>query len=138
MTNPENAANYAAASGYIAVNKKSYDTEKMKAVVAETRQYLVACDQMETYGYPQMMSLNIDAVREVLWTNLADLVAGNKTVAHVQADGQAGMTAAIGSASNTAFVVLYLNLVQVMAASLILQPLLLPRQHLHVCVLNWH
>ena len=95
LTNPENAARYAAASGYVAVNKKSYDTEKMKAVVAETPQYLVARDQMESYGYPQMMSENIQQVREVLWTNLDDLVAGTKTVAQVQADGQAGMTAAI-------------------------------------------
>ena len=95
LTNPENAAKYAAASGYIAVNKKSYDTDKMKAVVAETPQYLVARDQMETYGSPQMMSVNILEVIEVLSTNLDDLVAGIKTLAQVQADGQAGMTAAI-------------------------------------------
>lgn len=47
---PENAARWSAASGYIAVNQRAYDTELMKQTVAETPQYEVAKNQLE-YGY---------------------------------------------------------------------------------------
>lgn len=94
LTTPENAAQWSVASGYIAVNKKAYDTELMQATLKETPQYAVARDQLE-YGYAQMMSQNIDQVRQVLNDNLDALVAGSKTIAEAQADGQAGMVAAI-------------------------------------------
>ena len=96
LTTPENAAQWSVASGYIAVNKKAYDTELMQAALKETPQYAVARDQL-VYSYAQMMSENIDKVRQVLNDNLDALVAGNKTIAEVQADGQAGMVAAIGA-----------------------------------------
>jgi hypothetical protein len=68
----------------------------MQAALKETPQYAVARDQL-VYSYAQMMSENIDKVRQVLNDNLDALVAGNKTIAEVQADGQAGMVAAIGA-----------------------------------------
>ena len=53
--------------------------------------------------HAQMMSENIDKVRQVLNDNLDALVAGNKTIAEVQADGQAGMVAAIGAPAPAVF-----------------------------------
>lgn len=94
LTTPENAAQWSVASGYIAVNRRSYDTELMQAALKETPQYAVARDQL-VYSHAQMMSENIDQVRQVLNDNLDALVASNKTIAEVQADGQAGMVAAI-------------------------------------------
>lgn len=96
LTTPENAAQWSVASGYIAVNRKAYDTELMQAALKETPQYAVARDQL-VYSHAQMMSENIDKVRQVLNDNLNALVAGNKTIAEAQADGQAGMVAAIGA-----------------------------------------
>jgi len=96
LTTPDNAAKWSVASGYIAVNKKAYDTELMQEVLKETPQYAVARDQLN-YGHPQMMSKNIGQVRQVLNDNLNALVAGDKTIAEVQADGQSGMVAAIGA-----------------------------------------
>jgi sn-glycerol 3-phosphate transport system substrate-binding protein len=96
LTTPENAAQWSVASGYIAVNKKAYDTELMQAALKETPQYAVARDQL-VYSHAQMMSENIDKVRQVLNDNLNALVAGNKTIAEAQAYGQAGMVAAIGA-----------------------------------------
>lgn len=96
LTSPENAAQWSVASGYIAVNKKAYDTELMQAALKETPQYAVARDQL-VYSRAQMMSENIGKVRQVLNDNLDALVAGDKTITEVQADGQAGMVAAIGA-----------------------------------------
>ena len=70
----------------------------MQKTVAETPQYLVARDQI-VYGYPQMMSENIDAVREIVKSNLEAAVDGSKTVEEALNDGQAGMIEAIPSAA---------------------------------------
>jgi sn-glycerol 3-phosphate transport system substrate-binding protein len=100
LTTPENAALWSAASGYIAVNKGAYDTEIMKIVLQETPQYLVARNQLD-YSHPQMMSNNIMAVREALKGNLDELVEEKKSIAEVQADGQAEMVALIGAPSTS-------------------------------------
>ena len=72
----------------------------MQETVAETPQYLVARDQI-VYGYPQMMSENIDAVREIVKSNLEAAVDGSKTVEQALNDGQAGMIEAIPGAAPT-------------------------------------
>lgn len=96
LTSPENSALWSVASGYIAVNRKAYDLELMQAAYKKTPQYLVARDQLQ-YSHPQTMSENIQVVRKVLNDNLDALVAGEKTVAEAQADGQTNMVAAIGA-----------------------------------------
>ena len=91
---------WSVASGYIAVNKLSYETDILRAAIAETPQYVTARDQLE-FGHPQMMSLNIDNVRDVVKTNLGAVVEGTKSVEQAQIDGQAGMTEAISAAPVT-------------------------------------
>ena len=69
LTSPENSAKWSGATGYIAVNKAAYDMEEMQEVVRETPAYAVARDQFE-YANPQMMSINVEEVREVVKDNL--------------------------------------------------------------------
>ena len=83
------------------MNKVAYDTELMQAALKETPQYVVARNQL-SYAYPQMMSENINEVRQVLNGNLNALVGGNKTIAAFQADGQVGMVEAIGGVPDAA------------------------------------
>jgi len=90
LTSPEIAATWSAASGYIAVNKESYNTYIMESVVQETPAYLVARDQFQ-YAHPQMMSKNINEVRNVVNGNLNDALTGGKTVVEALEDGQAGL-----------------------------------------------
>jgi len=97
LTNPDNAAEWAVATGYIAVNKKAYDTEVMLNATLETPEYLVSRDQLD-FGHPQMMSLNSNEVRKILNNNLAAVVEGDKTIEEAQSDGQEDMTAAIATA----------------------------------------
>jgi len=97
LTNPENAAIWSAATGYIAVNKGAYETELMKEAVKETPQRLVAKDQMESYSHAQTMSVDIQNVRTVFKNNIAAVVDGTKTVDQAQTAGQEGASAFIES-----------------------------------------
>jgi sn-glycerol 3-phosphate transport system substrate-binding protein len=78
MTNPEQAGYWSRESGYIAVNKKSYDLPEMQAFLEQYPQMAVARDQLE-YAYPKMMAVNYQLIRNAMTTNLDMAMEGNIT-----------------------------------------------------------
>jgi hypothetical protein len=71
--NAQNTANYTAASRNVSVNKKLYDTEKMKAVVAETEnpqpKYFIVLVIRWKLMVIHNDVLSIDIVCEDFWTS---------------------------------------------------------------------
>jgi len=75
MTNPEQAARWSMASGYIAVRRSAYDVPAMKEFVAKHPEYLVAREQLR-YGYGKIMAPNFQRLREILKRALDDATGG--------------------------------------------------------------
>ena len=78
MTTPKMAAHWSIESGYVAVNKNSYDLPEMKAFLQKFPQMTVARDQLE-YAYPKMMAVNYQLIRNAMTTNLDGALEGKKT-----------------------------------------------------------
>jgi sn-glycerol 3-phosphate transport system substrate-binding protein len=87
MTRPDNAAYWSIESGYVAVNKKSYDLPEMKAFLEQFPQMTVARDQLK-YAKPKMMAVNYQLIRNAMTTNLDAALEGKKTPEKALADTQ--------------------------------------------------
>jgi sn-glycerol 3-phosphate transport system substrate-binding protein len=77
MTTPKMAALWSIESGYVAVNKNSYDLPEMKAFLEKFPQMTVARDQLN-YAYPKMMAVNYQLIRNAMTTNLDAALEGKK------------------------------------------------------------
>jgi sn-glycerol 3-phosphate transport system substrate-binding protein len=77
MTTPKMAALWSIESGYVAVNKNSYDLPEMKAFLEKFPQMTVARDQLD-YAYPKMMAVNYQLIRNAMTTNLDAALEGKK------------------------------------------------------------
>jgi sn-glycerol 3-phosphate transport system substrate-binding protein len=75
MTDPVRAGYWSRESGYIAVNKKSYDLDEMKEFLEQYPQMTVARDQLE-YAYPKMMAVNYQLIRNAMTTNFDAAMEG--------------------------------------------------------------
>ncbi len=78
MTNPEQAGYWSRESGYVAVNKKSYDLPEMQSFLEQFPQMAVARDQLE-YAYPKMMAVNYQLIRNAMTSNLDAAMEGKFT-----------------------------------------------------------
>jgi len=94
MTTPEMAGLWSIESGYVAVNKNSYDRADMKAFLKKFPQMTVARDQLN-YAYPKMMAVNYQLIRNAMTTNLDAALEGTKTPKKALADAQKLMVEAI-------------------------------------------
>ncbi len=94
MTTPEMAAHWSIESGYVAVNKKSYDLPQMKEFLTQFPQMTVARDQLQ-YAYPKMMAVNYQLIRNAMTTNLDAALEGTKTPEQALADAHQLMEEAI-------------------------------------------
>jgi sn-glycerol 3-phosphate transport system substrate-binding protein len=94
MTTPEMAAHWSIESGYVAVNKKSYDLAKMKEFLERFPQMTVARDQLQ-YAYPKMMAVNYQLIRNAMTTNLDAALEGKKPPEQALKDAQKLMEKAI-------------------------------------------
>jgi len=94
MTTPEMAAHWSIESGYVAVNKKSYDLQNMKEFLQQFPQMTVARNQLE-YAYPKMMAVNYQLIRNAMTTNLDGALEGKKSPEQALADAQKLMEQAI-------------------------------------------
>jgi sn-glycerol 3-phosphate transport system substrate-binding protein len=94
MTTPKMAAHWSMESGYVAVNKNSYDLPEMKAFLQKFPQMTVARDQLN-YAYPKMMAVNYQLIRNAMTTNLDAALEGKKPPAKALADAHKLMVEAI-------------------------------------------
>ncbi|UCG08729.1 MAG: ABC transporter substrate-binding protein [Desulfobacterales bacterium] len=94
MTTPEMAAHWSIESGYVAVNKKSYDLPQMKEFLQQFPQMTVARDQLD-YAYPKMMAVNYQLIRNAMTTNLDGALEGKKPPEQALADAHKLMEEAI-------------------------------------------
>ena len=94
MTTPKMAAHWSMESGYVAVNKNSYDLPEMKAFLQKFPQMTVARDQLN-YAYPKMMAVNYQLIRNAMTTNLDAALEGKKPPAKALADAHKLMLEAI-------------------------------------------
>ena len=94
MTRPDMAALWSIESGYVAVNKKSYDLSEMKAFLKKFPQMTVARDQLK-YSYPKMMAVNYQLIRNAMTTNLDAALEGKKSPEQALKDAQKLMEEAI-------------------------------------------
>jgi len=94
MTRPDMAGYWSIESGYVAVNKKSYDLQDMKDFLKQFPQMTVARDQLK-YAYPKMMAVNYQLIRNAMTTNLDAALEGKKTPAQALQDAHKMMEDAI-------------------------------------------
>ncbi len=94
MTRPDMAALWSIESGYVAVNKKSYDLPEMKAFLKKFPQMTVARDQLK-YSYPKMMAVNYQLIRNAMTTNLDAALEGKKSPEQALKDAHKLMEEAI-------------------------------------------
>ncbi len=94
MTTPKMAAHWSMESGYVAVNKKSYDLPEMKEFLQKFPQMTVARDQLD-YAYPKMMAVNYQLIRNAMTTNLDAALEGKKPPQKALADAHKLMEEAI-------------------------------------------
>jgi sn-glycerol 3-phosphate transport system substrate-binding protein len=94
MTTPKMAAHWSIESGYVAVNKNSYDLPEMKEFLQKFPQMTVARDQLN-YAYPKMMAVNYQLIRNAMTTNLDAALEGKKSPEKALADAQKLMIEAI-------------------------------------------
>jgi sn-glycerol 3-phosphate transport system substrate-binding protein len=78
MTRPDIAGYWSIESGYVAVNKKSYELPEMQEFLKQFPQMTVARDQLK-YAYPKMMAVNYQIIRNAMTTNLDAALEGKKT-----------------------------------------------------------
>jgi len=78
MTTPEKAAYWSMVSGYVSVNKDSYELPEMIEFLDGFPQMWTAANQLE-FSYPKMMAVNYQQIRKIMVTNLDAVQLGNKT-----------------------------------------------------------
>jgi sn-glycerol 3-phosphate transport system substrate-binding protein len=94
MTRPDMAGHWSIESGYVAVNKKSYDLQDVKDFLKQFPQMTVARDQLK-YAYPKMMAVNYQLIRNAMTTNLDAALEGKKTPEQALQDAHKMMEDAI-------------------------------------------
>jgi sn-glycerol 3-phosphate transport system substrate-binding protein len=87
MTNPENAAQWSIDTGYVAVTKPAWETDKMKAYVKKVPQALVARDQLAV-SVAEFSTHENQRVTKVLNDNLQAVVTNAKTPKQAMEDAQ--------------------------------------------------
>lgn len=87
MTNPENAAQWSIDTGYVAVTKPAWKTEKMEAYVKQVPQALVARDQL-TVSVAEFSTHENQRVTKLLNDNLQAVVTNAKTPKQAMEDAQ--------------------------------------------------
>jgi sn-glycerol 3-phosphate transport system substrate-binding protein len=94
MTDPQRAAYWSIQSGYVAVNKKAYETPELKKYLQDFPQAVVARDQL-AYAYPKMAAVNYQRIRKVFVTTLDSVMEGKKSAADALKDIQREAEAAL-------------------------------------------
>ena len=94
MSRPDMAAHWSIESGYVAVNKKSYELTEMTEFLKKFPQMTVARDQLK-YAYPKMMAVNYQLIRNAMTTNLDAALEGKKTPEEALKDAHKLMVEAI-------------------------------------------
>jgi sn-glycerol 3-phosphate transport system substrate-binding protein len=77
MTDPKRAAYWSIQSGYVAVNKKAYETPELKQYLKDFPQAAVARDQLE-YAYPKMAAVNYQRIRKAFVAILDSVRKGRR------------------------------------------------------------
>ncbi len=88
MTDPERAAAWSIATGYMGVSPASYETEVLQAYVSEFPPAAVARDQLE-YSVAELSTYEGGRVREALNNAIQSALTGSKTPAEALAEAQA-------------------------------------------------
>ncbi len=88
MTQPENAAKWSMATGYVGISPAAYETEELKAYTEGFPQALVARDQLEV-AIPEFSTFETARVREALNNAVQAALTGSKTPEEALADAQA-------------------------------------------------
>lgn len=89
MTSPENAAQWSIDTGYVAVTKPAWETDKMKAYVKEVPQALVARDQLAV-SVAEFSTHDNQRVTKLLNDNLQAVLTNAKTPKQAMEDAQSG------------------------------------------------
>ena len=87
MTSPENAAAWSINTGYVAVNKAAWETDRMKQYVQKVPQALVARDQLEV-AVAEFSTHDNQRVTKVLNDNLQAVLTNAKTAEQAMKDAQ--------------------------------------------------
>ncbi len=95
-TAPEQAADWAIATGYVAPRPDTWETDRMKAYVAEVPGALVAREQLE-FAVAELSTYEGPRVTQILNDNLAAAITGQKTPAQAMADAQAAADAILAA-----------------------------------------
>lgn len=77
MTEPERAADWSMATGYVAISPAAYDTPKLKAYAASFPPALVARDQFQ-YATPELSTFQTGRVRKLLDDAIQAALTGQK------------------------------------------------------------
>lgn len=88
ITAPEQAAKWSIATGYVAPRADAWETEAMKAYVAQVPQALVARDQLD-YAVAELSTYENGLVTSFLNDAIAAAIAGEKAPADALAEAQA-------------------------------------------------
>lgn len=88
LTAPENAANWAIRTGYIAVTQSAWETDALKAYAAEFPPATVARDQLQ-YAVREVSSYEWPRVSRVIDDNIAAVLTATKSVKDALRDAQA-------------------------------------------------
>lgn len=94
MTDPKRAAYWSIQSGYVAVNKKAYQTPELQQYLNDFPQAAVARDQLD-YAYPKMAAVNYQRIRKAFVTTLDSVMEGKKSPEEALKDIQTQAEAAL-------------------------------------------
>lgn len=96
MTEPERAAQWSIDTGYVAVRKSAYETERMKKYAAEFPAALVARDQLE-YAAAELSTHNNGKVMKILNDNVQAALTGTLSPAEALKKAQTEADQALAS-----------------------------------------
>jgi sn-glycerol 3-phosphate transport system substrate-binding protein len=88
MTEPERAARWSIATGYVGISPASYETEALGEYTAEFPQAVVARDQLEV-AVPELATYEAGRVREALNNAIQAALTGRQEPKQALADAQA-------------------------------------------------
>jgi sn-glycerol 3-phosphate transport system substrate-binding protein len=91
-TAPQQAADWAIATGYVAPREDTWATERMQAYAQEVPGALVAREQL-AYAVPELSTFEGPRITQVMNDNIAAAIVGDKTPAQAMADAQAAADA---------------------------------------------
>jgi sn-glycerol 3-phosphate transport system substrate-binding protein len=93
-TAPDQAADWAIATGYVAPREDTWATERMQAYSQQTPGALVAREQL-AYAVAELSTFQGPRVTQIINDNIAAAVVGDKTPAQAMADAQAAADAVL-------------------------------------------